>query len=563
MMRCADLASVLDRTPAKITLRRALAPGHWVLGVAGEAAVWRITLHFGNGSVALPLLPPAQPFAIRFRLKRPTEAITVQAEEVGATATDCRFTAIAPWRHLANDIDLGDVTLPGLMDGSAGGVLGPMKTPTGWQGLTIEEADGVDASGSVFRVRTAGGALSVRLPSAAAGPLLWRAKVDACGPVAPSLVTGRSVVRLLPVGADHCALTRGGGDTVVRFRPRLYPGEVAIPSFSVSRVSSAFAALFAVRYAKAASAATVPGPVWGWAQRFMRPLPGRPAPPLPALTGRAFGVSIVTATRDAPRLLRPFLESLARTDSAYELILVDNGTTDPAARELLKHAASHGHTVLSDPRPFNYPALNNRGVAAANGEVIVLANNDIRFHDPSWLTPLANAAADPGVGCAGARLLYPGGGVQHAGIVMAGEFGPRHLERYLPPSAPGYARRQRRLTQVSAVSGALLAIRTELYRALGGLDPALPVRFNDIDLCLKADAAGFANVYVPQSVAIHAESASLALFRRRSDPVRDAHRLVERALFHTRWSDRLARDPYYPPQFDPRRATFSRPPRFW
>ncbi|MBJ3775106.1 glycosyltransferase family 2 protein [Acuticoccus mangrovi] len=275
-------------------------------------------------------------------------------------------------------------------------------------------------------------------------------------------------------------------------------------------------------------------------------------------------VSLITPTRDAPHHLARFLATLfAPSADPPELILVDNGSRDARALRLLEEAAARPEvTLIRDDRPFNFAALSNLGAAAARGDILIFANNDIAFTDPAAIDRLAVAAARPQVGVAGARLLYPDGRVQHAGLVLAGEARVRHLERFLSGRAGGYMGRQRIATSVSAVTGALMALRAELFFALGGFDAArYPVLYNDIDLCLRVRERGLANCLVPSATAVHHESVSIgqqpsdALFSRGGAIWRWA-RAVEAERFRMDWGPVLDLDPCYPSAFDPLEAAF-------
>ena len=101
--------------------------------------------------------------------------------------------------------------------------------------------------------------------------------------------------------------------------------------------------------------------------------------------------------------------------------------------------------MISDPSPFNFSALINRGAATSRGEVLLLLNDDVDAEAPGWLGPLIDVAAEPSAGCVGALLLYPSGRIQHAGVVL-GTFGvaghafagiwPRTRRQRLPASQP-------------------------------------------------------------------------------------------------------------------------------
>ena len=130
-------------------------------------------------------------------------------------------------------------------------------------------------------------------------------------------------------------------------------------------------------------------------------------------------VSVIIPTRDRPELLRTCTEGLLqRTDyPRIELIIVDNGTEDAEALTLIDELAKDGRVrVLRRPGRFNWSALNNDGARQAEGEVLLLLNNDIGVLHPDWMGAMVAHALQPGVGAVGAKLLYQDGRVQHAGI---------------------------------------------------------------------------------------------------------------------------------------------------
>jgi len=258
-------------------------------------------------------------------------------------------------------------------------------------------------------------------------------------------------------------------------------------------------------------------------------------------------VTIVMATRDHEAFLRRTISGiLEKTRFArLDLVIVDNGSTDPRALSLLQSAAKDERvTLLLAPGPFNFAALNNLGAAQARGAVIVFLNNDMEIVDPEWLRELAERAIDPQVGAVGCKLLYPDGRIQHAGVVVGFGEGVGHFDAGLRDGEPGWLGRNRILHEASAVTGACLAVERAKFVAVGGFDAIhLPVEFNDIDLCLRLEDLGFATLWTPFARIVHFESATRgkATFRRL-----DTH-AAERAYFRQRWADRLRDDPFFHP----------------
>ena len=271
--------------------------------------------------------------------------------------------------------------------------------------------------------------------------------------------------------------------------------------------------------------------------------------PLPRTPPRA---SIVIATRNRAELLAPCVDGiLHRTDYPdIELVLVDNGSDDPAALALLDRLETHPRTrIIRHPGPFNWAALNNAGVAASTGPLTLLLNNDTEVIEPGWLRELASQALRPGIGAVGAKLLYPDRTIQHAGVVLGRDAYAIHMWCGSPGNAPGYFDSLVVTREVAAVTGACLALPRTVYDAVGGCDAAnLPVTWNDIDLCLRIRAQGLRILWTPHARLLHHEQAS-----RGSDatPENDARFHRERAWMLTRWGDTLTHDPFLNPNLLP------------
>ena len=222
-------------------------------------------------------------------------------------------------------------------------------------------------------------------------------------------------------------------------------------------------------------------------------------------------VSAIIPTRDRPDLLRDCTDALLQqTDyPALELLIVDNGSVDPAALALLQTLAADPRvSVLRRDGAFNWSALNNDAAARAGGDVLLLLNNDIAAPRPDWLRELVAHAVQPGVGAVGAKLLYPDGRVQHAGVTTDSLGFPRHLFRHAPGEDPGAFGLLRLARDAWGVTGACMAVPRAAFHAVGGLNEALPVACNDVDFCLRLSAAGYRIVWTPWAVLEHRELAS-------------------------------------------------------
>lgn len=230
----------------------------------------------------------------------------------------------------------------------------------------------------------------------------------------------------------------------------------------------------------------------------------------PAVQGQPL-VSILIPFRDGAKLLARCLESIRRkTDYAhYELVLIDNGSVEKSTRNLLAREKERpGVTVLRIDEPFNFARLNNRGAGAARGEHLLLLNDDIEVLAPGWLSAMLEHSQRPAVGAVGAKLLYPDGSIQHAGVVVGQDDIAAHAFHLCPHDEPG----AQRVRTCDAVTGACLMTRAALFRELGGLNETdLPVAYNDIDYCLRLRERGLLVVYTPHAKLLHRESATRGL----------------------------------------------------
>ena len=259
-------------------------------------------------------------------------------------------------------------------------------------------------------------------------------------------------------------------------------------------------------------------------------------------------VSIVIPTRDRPELLERCLAALQSNAGVRraELVVVDNGSTDPRVAELLRNIErERSLTVVTSAAPFNFPRLCNAGVAAAKGRVVILLNNDTEVSDPGWLDELVSLAVRPRIGAVGPLLLYPNGLVQSAGVLLGvNRTATSALAGFAPADAvvQAWCASRRR---VSAVLGACLAIERDKYFAVGGLDERFAVSHNEVDFCLRLEVVGLANLFTPFARVVHEEGGTRGFEVTAAERERLA---AEETLFRERWAHLLsATDPAHHP----------------
>jgi GT2 family glycosyltransferase len=303
----------------------------------------------------------------------------------------------------------------------------------------------------------------------------------------------------------------------------------------------------------------------------LAPLPGhgewnRVTWPLPDPLPR---VSVIIPTRDRADLLARCLGGLLyRTDySNLEVLIINNDSIDAGTESLFQMLQKDPRVhVIPMPGPFNYSALNNAAVSIATGEILVMLNNDVDVIGSGWLKEMVSHAVRPDVGAVGAKLLYGDRRIQHAGVVLgvgqhaAGPGVAGHFGHYAAADDAGYLGQFALTRELSAVTGACLAFRREVFEAVGGLDEtALPIAFNDVDFCLRIRALGFRIIWTPWAELYHLESASRGLAE---TPEQVAHAAREADYMRHRWGPILDNDPFYNLNFNRKDHTFelARPP---
>ena len=275
-------------------------------------------------------------------------------------------------------------------------------------------------------------------------------------------------------------------------------------------------------------------------------------------------VSLIIPTRNGLKLLKQCIESILTktTYSNYEILIVDNGSDDPATLLYLQELALERRIrVIRDDRPFNYSALNNAAVKLARGELVGLINNDIEVISPDWLSEMVSHALRPEVGAVGAKLWYTNDTLQHGGVIIGIGGVAGHSHKHLHRGQPGYLGRSNLIQSFSAVTAACLLIRKSIFNTLGGLNEIdLQIAFNDVDFCLRVREAGYRNIWTPYAELYHHESATRGY---EDTPEKEARFQKEVTYMKQYWNSTLHYDPAYSPNltFNHEDFSFAWPPR--
>lgn len=280
--------------------------------------------------------------------------------------------------------------------------------------------------------------------------------------------------------------------------------------------------------------------------RRHRPSPRLPVPQI-AVARDLPPLSVIVPTRNRVDLLRTCLDGVAAAQYPHvDVIVVDNESDDHETLAYLAELDPSRHRVLRHSGAFNYSAINNRAAAEAQGRLLCLLNNDVEMTDPRWLAIMAEQAIRPEVGAVGARLLYPDGRIQHAGVVIGVGNAAGHAHRFLSADEEGYFHRHSLPQFTMAVTAACLVVERDKFMAVGGLNERdFAVAFNDVDLCLRLNLQGWQSFYEPRATLIHHESVSRGSDR---DPVGAARFAGELAALKRLWQTDEIYDPYHHPE---------------
>lgn len=242
------------------------------------------------------------------------------------------------------------------------------------------------------------------------------------------------------------------------------------------------------------------------------------------------------------------LDILAKTAySNLEMLVV---VTQEAPLDAVQQAAAR--QLRADPRvtvevlrrpSFNYSLANNVAASLTDGDFICLLNDDVSTIAGAWLEQMVGFFSDPGVGIVGARLYYPNLTTQHGGIIMGLAGLADHAHRFLPRGQPSYGWRAEIDQELSAVTGACLLVRREVYEKVHGLDESFPSAFNDVDFCLRVRQLGYGVVLAASVELLHHETLSFGSHYKDDF----AQELVDVGRMRQRWREVCRADPFHNP----------------
>ncbi len=265
---------------------------------------------------------------------------------------------------------------------------------------------------------------------------------------------------------------------------------------------------------------------------------------------RASKVSLIVPSRlrgeTQLSCLRQILEKTAYPHFEMLVVVTQPGPLDAEQQNAIRQLRAHPNfrVELIASGEFNYSAANNFAAARTTGDLLCLLNDDVAPMDADWLDRMVGFLADPNCGIVGAKLFYPNLTTQHGGVIMGLAGLVEHANRFLPRGNPGYAWRAELDQELSAVTGACLLVRRDVYEKAGGLDEDFPISFNDVDFCLRVRELGYGIVFAASVEMIHHET--LTFGQHYSDEKSEQEKTDIQRL-RARWSQICRIDPFHNP----------------
>ncbi|OGW37110.1 MAG: hypothetical protein A2Y97_02380 [Nitrospirae bacterium RBG_13_39_12] len=269
-------------------------------------------------------------------------------------------------------------------------------------------------------------------------------------------------------------------------------------------------------------------------------------------------VSIVIPTKDKGEVLKKCVDSIWNKTiyKNYEIVIVDNKSIENKTFEYYHELEKVPNVrLLKYDEPFNFSKINNYAVSKINSEYVLFLNNDTEVITEEWLELMLGFAQRKETGAVGAKLLYPDGTIQTAGLILDEKGNVWRSNHRYPRNILGYAGRILSIQDVSAVAAACMMVRTDVFYQVGGFDPQFVIAHGDIDFCLKLREENYLIVYEPHVELYHHES----LTRGYEDTREKIERLrKETELLLRKWGHVLKRgDPYLNPNIKADNGDFS------
>ncbi len=256
-------------------------------------------------------------------------------------------------------------------------------------------------------------------------------------------------------------------------------------------------------------------------------------------------VSILIPTKNNPKILKRCIESIEKKTnySNKEIIIIDNDSDDFKVKEYLDKIS---HKVIIFKENFNFSKMNNIALKQASGDLLLFLNDDTKVLDSNWLDDLVGVCMQDDVGAVGPKLIFSDDTIQHAGMVFLKTGAGFHPGMRLEKNTDAYHNIVNVMRDYSAVTGACLLVKKNVFDKVGGFDDQFDVYYGDSDLCLKIREAGFRIIYTPFTELLHEGSRSIQYWHAGAS----FFDVENHQLFIKKWPHLKNGDPYYSPNLD-------------
>ncbi len=219
-------------------------------------------------------------------------------------------------------------------------------------------------------------------------------------------------------------------------------------------------------------------------------------------------ISIIIPTKNNKKILSRCVKSIERNTSYknWEIVIVDNNSTDEKTKSYYK---SLRYKILNYKEPFNFSKMNNYAVKYCNGDFLLFLNDDTKALENNWLEEMVSLCGQSDVGAVGAKLVYSDDTIQHAGVAFLKTGTGFHPFQRIQENESGYHNLLNVTKDCSAVTGACLLTKKEIFERVNRFDEDFDLYYGDADLCLKIIDSGYHVVYTPFAKLLHEGSFSI------------------------------------------------------
>ena len=270
-------------------------------------------------------------------------------------------------------------------------------------------------------------------------------------------------------------------------------------------------------------------------------------------------VSIIIPTQDKGETLKACIDSILKltTYKNYEIIIVDNNSSEEATFAYYKELKKISNLkLLKFNKAFNFSEINNYAASKTRSDYLLFLNNDVKVISGDWLEIMLGFAQRQRTGAVGARLSYFNNTIQTAGLAIAEKGKILRLHNRYPKDDNGYGSRILSTQNISAISGACMMVRRDVFNEVGGFAGEYAVNHGDIDFCLKLRQKGYLIVYEPHAELYHHESLTRGLDGEDNEKMKRQIRETKSLL--KKWGHVFGRtDPYYNPNLSQNKEDFS------